>query len=94
MAELGKTAKIKQRWLRGKRIWIHLALGEFRQPNVGLLLLLKALGRDLPMKNRLFMSRLAGSKRIQTKSRELMPRRHETSGGRAFVCPRGLSGLA
>ena len=25
-----KTAKIKQRWLRGKRVWIHLALGEFR----------------------------------------------------------------
>jgi hypothetical protein len=47
MAELGKTAKIKQRWLRGKRIWIHLALGEFRQPNVGLLFLLKALMQHL-----------------------------------------------
>ena len=40
-------SKNKPRWLRSKRVWIHLALGEFRQPNVGLLFLLKALMQHL-----------------------------------------------
>src|SRR5919201_2672472 len=33
--------------LRGKRLWIHLAFSELRQPNVSLLFLLKALMQDL-----------------------------------------------
>ena len=44
MAETARKALVN--WLfqlRGKRVWIHLALGEFRQPNVSLLFLFKAL---------------------------------------------------
>src|SRR5947207_6352226 len=33
--------------LRGKRVWIHLAFSELRQPNVSLLFLLKALMQHL-----------------------------------------------
>src|SRR6266576_3000896 len=43
----GLPKPIEQCQLRGKRVWIHLALGEFRQANVGLLFLFKALMQHL-----------------------------------------------